>query len=92
MAREEAKVVRDRDRAEKAASRAAKLKADNLRKAEKQTQLGKRTASLSSRPKAKRVRASGGDGGVGMDGVAAPAAPPKVNSRGRTIKPPRKFE
>jgi hypothetical protein len=33
--REEAKVVRERERAEKAASRAAKLEADNTRKAKK---------------------------------------------------------
>ncbi|KAF2825386.1 hypothetical protein CC86DRAFT_419362 [Ophiobolus disseminans] len=92
VAREEAKVVRERERAEKAAARTAKIEADNTRKAIKQSQVGKRKALSSSWPKAKRVRASGGDGGVGMVEVAAPPPPPRISSSGRAIKPTRKFK
>ncbi|KAF2820865.1 hypothetical protein CC86DRAFT_459456 [Ophiobolus disseminans] len=91
VAREEAKVVREEVKAKKAADRAAKIKAQNTKKAAQKSQLGKRRASRlpSSAPKPqKRCDVSGG---VAASPEAAPAAPPKVNSRGRHIKVPDKY-
>jgi hypothetical protein len=84
------KVPKEKKRAEKAAERAVRMEAQNTNKSLQTSQLGKRKASRVSEPKAKRMRRLGDSLGVAGSSQAAPAAPPKVNSRGRTINLPGK--
>ncbi|KAF2822317.1 hypothetical protein CC86DRAFT_448156 [Ophiobolus disseminans] len=91
VAREEAKVVQEEVKAKKAADRTAKIKAQNTKKATQTSQLGKRRASKASPSNNKRQKCSGVCGGVALSSEAALAAPPKVNSCGRTIKVPTKY-
>ena len=91
VAREAAKQARERERAAKVAAREAKNAAQNTRKAIQTSQSDKRKASKAptNKPKAKRARRAA------AAVVAAPAAvieaPPKLNSRGRSIRLPRKY-
>ncbi|KAF1952888.1 hypothetical protein CC80DRAFT_368901, partial [Byssothecium circinans] len=92
VAREAAKVVREREKAEKEAARAARIEAQNTKRASQTAQKGKRKTSGPPPSKHKRQRRSGGSAAVAASPEAAPAAPPKVNSRGRTINLPRKYK
>jgi rubrerythrin len=91
VAREEAKVVRDQEKAKKAAATVAKKAAQNIRKTLPTAQSGKHKASQACQPKAKHARRSGG--GAAADGSTPPvvAAPPKLNSHGRAINVPAKY-
>jgi hypothetical protein len=91
VAREEAKVVRDREKAEKAAAAAAKKAAQNTKKSLLTAQSGNRKALRASSPKPKRQRRAGGAAAFAASPEAAPAAPPKLNSRGRPINVPAKY-
>jgi hypothetical protein len=86
------KVLKEKERAEKAAERAVRVEAQNTIKSLQTSQLGKRKASRASERKAKRTRRLGDSLGVAGSSQAAPAAPPKVNSRGRTINLPGKYK
>jgi membrane protein involved in colicin uptake len=91
VAREEAKVVKDREKAEKAAAIAAKKAAQNTKKSQPTAQPGKRKASRTSSSKdkpQKRVRVAAARA---ASPEAAPAAPPKLNRRGRAINVPAKY-
>ena len=79
-------------KAKKEAERARKAEERNTKKPSTTTQLGKRKASQSLAPKAKRVRRSGvvAEGAVG--GEASHDAPARRSTSGRTIKPTRKYE
>jgi hypothetical protein len=91
VAREEAKVVSDRAKAEKAAEIAAKKATQNTKKSQPTAQSGKRKALQASYPKGKRARGSGGGVEPAASSPSLIAAPPKVNSRGRTINVPSKY-
>jgi beta-glucosidase-like glycosyl hydrolase len=90
------KAERDRmkaeQEAEKEAARAAKTATQNTKTAIQTSQKGKRKASQSSQPKAKRVRRTGDDRVGGRWHEAASAAPPRISQRGRSTKPRRIFE
>jgi hypothetical protein len=91
VGREKLKVERDREKAEKAAIAAAKKAELNTRKKLQTAQSGKRKASRASSLKdkpQKRVRVAAARA---ASPEAAPAAPPKVNRRGRTINIPSKY-
>jgi hypothetical protein len=92
MARKGAKVQKERERAAKAAERAAKAEANDTRKAIQQSQLGKRKASQATLSKHKRQRRIGGAAARAASLEAAPAAPPMINRRGRTINLPLKYK
>jgi hypothetical protein len=91
VAAEQRKVKREEKKAEVAAKRARKLEERNTKAAQNPAQIGKRKASQSSYPKAKRVRRSGDDRDGAVGKVAAPAPAPKVTTRGRAIKLPTKY-
>jgi hypothetical protein len=91
VAREEAKVVSDRAKAEKAAEIAAKKATQNTKISQPTAQSGKRKASRASHPKGKRARGGGGSVEPAASSPSPMAAPPKVNSRGRTIIVPSKY-
>jgi hypothetical protein len=91
VAREEAKVVRQKEQAEKAAQIAAKKAANNTKKSLPTAQTGKRKALRASLPKNKRQKQSGGVAARAASLEAALAAPPKVNSCGRAIIVPSKY-
>jgi hypothetical protein len=91
VAREEAKVVRKKGQVEKAAQIAAKKAANNTKKLLPAAQTNKRKASQAFSPKHKRQKRSGGVAAHAESLEAAPAAPPKVNSRGRTTTVPSKY-
>jgi hypothetical protein len=91
VAREKAKEVRDQMKAEQVAARAARNKANNTRKLSTTALKGKRKAlrAPSSSLKSKRPK---GDAAAGASSsIAAPAAPPKVTTRGRNIVFPSKY-
>jgi hypothetical protein len=93
VARERAKVLKEKERAEKAAERAVRMVAQKTNKALQTSHVGKRKASRASEPKVKRTRRLGDSLGVaGSSQAAPPGAAPKVNSRGRTINLPGKFK
>jgi hypothetical protein len=91
VARERAKVVRDRMKAEQAAARAARIEAQNTKRASKTAQTGKRKASRAPSAKREPKRRAGGAVAVRASPEAASAAAPKLNSRGRAIRLPRKY-
>jgi hypothetical protein len=91
VAREAAKVVRAREKADKEAARAAQTAAQNTKRASQTTQKGKRKALDPPVSKPKRQKCSGVSAAVAASLEAAPAASPKVNSRGRIIKLPHKY-
>jgi hypothetical protein len=91
VAREELKVVRDREKAEKVAIAAAKKAALNTKKTQTTAQSGKRKASQASSSKDKRQKRTGSVAARAVSPEAAPAAPQKVNRRGRTINVPSKY-
>jgi hypothetical protein len=91
VAREELKVVRDREKAEKVAIAAAKKAALNTKKTQTTAQSGKRKASRASSSKDKRQKRTGGVAARAASPEAAPAAPQKVNRRGRAINVPSKY-
>ncbi|KAF2820896.1 hypothetical protein CC86DRAFT_374169 [Ophiobolus disseminans] len=89
--RERAKLLRDETKAQKAAERAAKIEAQNTKKSYPNNPY-RQEESLKASPSApKRQRRGGVSGCVAASPEAAPAAPPKVNSRGRHIKVPHKY-
>jgi hypothetical protein len=76
------------EKAAKAAERAAKTAANNAKKALQTSQTGKRKASAPLTPKSKRQKPStGGAAAAAM----LPAALPKINSHGRTVKLPQRY-
>lgn len=90
VAREAAKEVKE-EKAEKAAERARKIAAQNTRKAVQTARTGKRKASRASSPKCKRQKSLGRAAAVALSSEAAPAATAKLNSRGRPIRKPAKY-
>lgn len=89
--REKAKAVKDKEKADKAATRAAKIHTQNTKKAIQNSQKGKRKtsqASSSNNKRQKRVRGGGDTAEVQMVPLPAPA---KVTSRGRNVNLPSKF-
>jgi hypothetical protein len=91
IAREAAKVVRAREKADKEAACAAQITAQNTKRAPQTTQMGKRKASSISLPNPKQQRRGDGSAAVVASSEAAPAAVPKLNSRSRAIKLPHKY-
>jgi hypothetical protein len=91
VARARAKVVRDQMKAEQAAARAARIEAQNTKRVSKTAQTGKRKASRAPLPKSKRQRRGGVSAVVAVSPEAASAALPKVNSHGRAIRLPHKY-
>jgi hypothetical protein len=85
VAQEEAKVVRNCEKAEQAAAQAAKIKAQNTKKAIQMSQLGKRKASQAASSNTKRQKCVRKRAAVAASPEAAPAAPPKISRRGRAI-------
>jgi rubrerythrin len=92
VAQEAAKVLKEKERTEKAAKHAARMEAQNTNKSLQTSQVGKRKASQASEPKAKRTQRLGDSLDVAGSLQAAPAAPAKVNSCGRTINLPGKYK
>jgi hypothetical protein len=91
VAREETKVVSDWAKAEKAAEIAAKKATQNTKKSQPTAQSSKRKVLQASHPKSKRARCGGGGVEPAASLPSPMAAPPKVNSRGCTIKIPSKY-
>jgi hypothetical protein len=89
--RERAKVVREKERAEKAAEKQRQKEERNLQKAIQTSQTGKRKASRASAPKNKRQKRSGGSAAARIAPTRSPSPPPRITSRGRSIKVPSKF-
>jgi regulator of replication initiation timing len=85
------KADRAQMKAEKEADRDSKQRAKNTTAALKTAQTGKRKALRASHPNAKRQRLGGGAAESVASSPAPVAAPPKVNSRGRTINVPSKY-
>jgi hypothetical protein len=90
-AREAAKVVRAKAKTDKEAARTPQIAAQNTKIAPQTTRKGKRKASGPSSQNLKRQRRGGGSAAVAVSPEAAPAAAPKLNSHGRAIKLPRKY-
>jgi hypothetical protein len=84
----EAKGVRARELAAKAAARVAKISAQNTEKSLKRPQPGKYKASRAFLSNPKHQRHLDSAAAVVAASEAAPAALPKVNCRGRTINLP----
>jgi hypothetical protein len=78
--------------AEKAAERAAKINAQNTKNELQKSQVGKRKASQVSSSTSKRQKRDGVATACAASPEATSAAPPKVNSRGRTINLPHKHK
>jgi hypothetical protein len=91
VAAAEAKLVKEKEKAEKVAEKARNIEARNTQKAIQQAQKGKRKASQASSTKNKRQKQSGGGAATAEGGGASIEPPPKVTSRGRSIKVPQKF-
>ncbi|KAI1669638.1 DDE-1 domain containing protein [Pyrenophora tritici-repentis] len=91
VAREAAKVVKEKERAEKAAARAARIEAQATKRASQTTQDRKRKALVVPSSRTKRQKRGGRSTATAASTEAAPAAPPKTSSRGRTIKTPSKY-
>jgi hypothetical protein len=91
VAREEAKVVSDRAKAEKAAEIAAKKATQNTKKSQPTAKSSKRKALQASHTKSKRARGGGGGVEPAASLPSPMAAPSKVNSHGRTINIPSKY-
>jgi hypothetical protein len=91
VARERAKELRDQMKAKQATACAAKIAAQNTIKSSTAAQTGQRKASRAPSQAHKHQKC----GGVATAGVqspeAVPATAPKLNSRGRAIKPPRRY-
>jgi hypothetical protein len=91
VARERAKVVREKERVEKATERARKQEALNTKRAIQQSQLGKMKASQALPPKNKRQKRSGDGATVRVVPAPPPSPPPRTTTRGRNVKFPHKF-
>jgi hypothetical protein len=91
VARERTKEVRDRVKAERVAAREAKKATQNTRQAPIMAYRSERKASEVLLAKRKPKRAKGGAAARPSSLEAAPAPPPKVSSRGRTITLSRKL-
>jgi hypothetical protein len=89
--REKLKEERKRERAGKLAAHNARIAAQNTKKLSTTAQSGKRKASRAPPSNNKRPRRSSGAAAVPTSPEAAPAAPPKVNSCGRTIRTPVRY-
>jgi hypothetical protein len=92
VAREEQKIVQERERAGKLAAHAARIKAQNTKKPSTNTQTGKRKASQGSpsNPKSKQAKSSAA--AAAASSQAAPAPLPKGNTRGRKINLSAKYK
>jgi hypothetical protein len=77
------------EREEKAAKREREKQERDHQKAVKQAQVGKRKASQTTAPKAKRHRASGA-GAAPVE--AEPAVPAKLTRSGRAINTPSRYK
>ena len=94
VARERAKVVREEEKAEKAAQSAARREAQNAAKAIQLSQKGKRQASKppARKPRKKQaVERHGGTAESSGGGESASEPPPKTTRRGRNVNLPSKF-
>jgi hypothetical protein len=89
--RERLKEERERERAGRLAARNARIAAQNTKKPTQNAPATKRKASQNAPLISKRQRRSGGAAARAASPEAAPAAPPKLTSRGRTIYFPRKY-
>jgi uncharacterized protein YndB with AHSA1/START domain len=88
---ERLKKEREHERAGKLAARNARIAAQNTTKAIQNAPPTKRKASQAAPSKSKRLRRSGDRAAVAASPEAAPAAPPKLSSRGRAIMPSQKL-
>jgi hypothetical protein len=91
VAQEKAKVVRDREKAEKADAIVTRKAELNTKKSQPKAQTGKRKASLASSPKPKPKKRRRIAAAHTASPEAAQVAPPKVNRCGRTISGPSKY-
>jgi hypothetical protein len=92
VAAEKRKVEREEKKAKAETKRARKAKARNNKPAIQITQTGKRKASRSSKPKAKRVRRSSDDGAGAVGEEPSHDAPVRRSTSGRTIKSTAKYK
>jgi hypothetical protein len=84
--------MKAKERAEVQRKKQQEREAATTQKALQLSQKGKRAASQSIKPQAKRRRgAQPAEGGAGSKDPA-PSPPPKTNSRGRKINLPKKFK
>jgi hypothetical protein len=88
VAQERAKVVSNREKAEKAAVAAAKKADLNTRKSLPTAQTGKRKASRAFSSKDKRPKRTGGGAAVAE---VVPAPPPRLARSGRAVKLPTRY-
>jgi hypothetical protein len=91
VAAEQRKVEREEKKAKAEAECARKAEARNNKQAIQTTQIGKRKASQSSKPKAKRVQRSGNNGAGAVGGEPSHDAPVRRSTSGRTIKSTAKY-
>jgi seryl-tRNA synthetase len=91
VAAAEAKLVKEKEKAKKVAEKARNIEARNTQKAIQQAQNGKRKALQASSTKNKRQKQSSSGAATAEGRGASIAPPPKVTSRGRSIKVPQKF-
>ena len=91
VADEQRKIECEEKKAKAEAERARKAEARNTKKPAQTAQLGKRKASQSSAPKAKRVRHSDVVGEGAVEKEAAHDAPVRKSNSGRTIKSTAKY-
>jgi hypothetical protein len=91
VAAAEAKLVKEKEKAQKAAEKARNIEARNTQKAIQQAQKGKRKALQASSTKNKRQKQGGGGAATAEGGGASIEPPPKVTSRGRSVRVPQKF-
>jgi hypothetical protein len=91
LERERAKVVREKERAKKAAEKQRQKEERDCQKAIQTSQTGKRKASRVPAPENKRQKRSSGGVAARVAHTRSPSPPPRITSRGRSIKIPSKF-
>jgi hypothetical protein len=84
-------MVREKEKAEKAAERARKKEAQTTKKASKKPQTTKRKLSQAPIPAPKRHKRSVVGAAHGAAPERAPSPPLKITSRGRNVHLPSKF-
>lgn len=91
MAREKAKVVKKKEKAEKAAERAHRIESQNTKKAIQLVRRGKREASHGPSTNNQRQKQRGSGAVIAEVQPEPSAQPAKVTSRGRNVNFPQKF-
>jgi hypothetical protein len=91
VAREKAKEVKEKEKAEKAAEKQRQKEERVSAKALQLSQKGKRKASRAPPTRNKRQKRPGGGAAIDAAIEAPSALPAKVTSRGRNVKLPQKF-